>query len=135
MIDILLLQSFHITNNISFKLLFAMLGFYDIILTSIVSYFANSLSHPGYSRYGRLNSIVALGQSRKKEGRWLEGISFNLKSQLKLVGLLERLSGSENGHHKIAVYCLDLFPIVNFEYYLFICNIIANYMMIMELIH
>jgi len=82
-----------------------------------------------------LNSIVARGQSKKKEGRWLQGISFTFKSKFKLVGLIERLSGFQNGHHQIAVYCLNLFAIDTFQYYLFISSLIANYIMFVGLIH
>jgi len=134
MINMLLLQAFYINNILLFKIFFAMIGFYIIFGTSIVSYFANSLSHAAYSSYARLNSIVARGQYGKKEGRWFHGISFTFKSQFKLVNLIERLSGSENGYDQIAVYCLNLFAIDTWQYILLMSNIIANYMMMMELI-
>jgi hypothetical protein len=135
MIDMLLLQAFHIKNIVSFKLLFTMGGLYVMFLAFILSYIANSLKLAAYSPYVRLNSIVARGQSRKKEGRWLQGILFNLKSKFQIVRLIETLSTSGNRHHqKIAVYCLDLFIIDTFQYFLLTSNIIANYMLFVGLI-
>ena len=57
-------------------------------------------------------------------------MKLNLKIKFKLLNLIERLSPSSP---LIGIYCLDLFPFTNYQFYLFIINCISNFILFMGL--
>ena len=55
--------------------------------------------------------------------------SIPIKYKMKLLNFIERLGGPD-----IAVYCLDLFPLNYYEFYLFIVAICCNFFLVVKLI-
>jgi hypothetical protein len=56
-------------------------------------------------------------------------IKISFREKQKIVSFLDKLSGPP-----IAVYCLDLFPLNNREFYIFIGAIFSNYFLFIKLI-
>jgi hypothetical protein len=78
-----------------------------------------SLSSASKGSYYSLNSIIAKTSSLAAK-RWsLNGIPN--RSKIKIINLIERLAQTE-----ITVWCADLFPLNNFELYLFIAAVAKN---------
>jgi hypothetical protein len=63
--------------------------------------------------YVKLNSLIARKQ-------------INLQIKLKIVDLIERLSGPV-----IGIYCFELFPFTNYEFHLFAANCVKNFILFM----
>ena len=59
---------------------------------------------------------------------YLSRKSVRLYPKLKILSFIERLSGADIGY-----YCLDLFPMNNYEFYLYITNCIKIYILCNEL--
>jgi len=47
---------------------------------------------------------------------------------LKVLGLIEKLSGPI-----IGIYCQDFFPFTNYEFYLYISNVVQNFILLIGL--
>ena len=61
--------------------------------------------------------------------RYLIENHMTVRQRLKTLDLIESLSGPD-----IGFYCLDLFPMNSYEFYLFVINCISNYLLISNLI-
>ena len=61
--------------------------------------------------------------------RYLIENHMTVRQRLKTLNLIERLSGPD-----IGFYCLDLFPMNSYEFYLFVTNCVSNYLLISNLI-
>ncbi len=73
----------------------------------------SSISKSAIKPYVKLNSLIA----RKR---------INLQIKLKIVDLIERISGPI-----IGIYCFELFPFTNYEFYLFAADCFANFILFM----
>jgi hypothetical protein len=73
----------------------------------------SSIPKSAIKPYVKLNSLIA----RKR---------INLQIKLKIVDLNERLSGPI-----IGIYCFELFPFTNYEFYLFAANCVMNFILFM----
>ena len=54
----------------------------------------------------------------------------SLRVKLKIVGLIEKLSGPD-----IGFYCWNLFPMNNYTFYEYVCNYFVTYFLILTLIN
>jgi hypothetical protein len=52
-----------------------------------------------------------------------------IKSKMKIINLIERMAQTE-----ITVWCLDLFPLNSYEFYLFVAAVASNYILMIGLI-
>lgn len=84
-----------------------------LILNSTMSLIPNAAHQP----YGKLNSLIA-----KKRIR--------LNHKLKVCALIERLSGPV-----IGLYCYELFPFTNYEFYLYVANCVKIFILFVGLFH
>ena len=84
------------------------------------------LWHAAHSPYKRVNSFV-VQQSLDKSNAFARIIE--IRRNIKLLNFLERLGGPD-----IAVYCLDLFPLNYYEFYLLIATISSNFFLCIDLL-
>jgi len=90
-----------------------MLAIIGITLLFCVNYGLSSISREAHSLYKPFNSIFV----RKP---------LNLQLKLKIKGHIETLSGPV-----IGIYCYDLFPFTNYEFYIFVINCISMFILIL----
>ena len=79
------------------------------------SYLLSTIIFEAHKSYAVLYSLIFRNRLR-------------LKIKFKILSLIERLAGPP-----IGIYCYDLFPYNNFEFYLFIVNCISNFILFMDL--
>jgi hypothetical protein len=95
------------------------LSFVSIVSIFILfgkNYFLTLVAKNSFSLYKPLNSVMA----RK---------SLNLKDRLKVCSMIERVSGPV-----IGLYCYNLFPFTNYEFYLFVANCVSMFFLIMNVL-
>jgi len=80
----------------------------------IFAYITASLSKAATDSYARMNTIIVKSY-------------LPLDSKMKLVGFIEKLGGPD-----ITIYCLDLFPLNNYNFYLFIAGVVRNFFLIVD---
>jgi len=103
---------------------------FAIFFTAIVFIMTNesaSLSRESKGCYYSLNSIIAK-ESSSAVKRW----SLNVipkEAKMKIINLIERLAQTS-----ITVWCLDLFPLNNYELYLFIASVSSNFFLFVGLL-
>ena len=85
----------------------------------IFAYSSTCLCRSAHYSYSKLNSIIA------KQNPNTQLIPLDCKN--KIISLIEKLAGPP-----IAVYCLDLFPLTSYEFYLFVCNLISNFILLLR---
>ena len=72
-----------------------------------INYVLSAIGREARNSYGFLNSIIAKnGVNKVKYG------GLNLRLMVKTIHVIERISGPV-----IGIYCLDLFPLTNYEFY------------------
>ena len=79
-----------------------------------------------------INSSRVSGSARKSVKHLLRYMSENIltrKQRVKTMTYIERLNGPD-----IGFYCLDLFPMNSYEFYLYIANCMRIYFLILSLI-
>ena len=82
----------------------------------LVAFLMSSVGTLAHSCYPKLNSLIVRN-------------NLNLHTKMKTSSLIERLCGP-----LIGIYCLDLFPVTNFEFYLFVVNCAKNLVLLIDLI-
>jgi len=82
-----------------------------------LAYVSAHLTETARGSYSDLNAIMARENNPKAK---LKNIPCDLK--FKIINLMERLAQME-----ISVWCLDLFPLNNYEFYLFIAATAKNF--------
>ena len=102
-------------NNVSFRYGLVFVVYITILNLFTLNYILAIVSRESYLLHKLLNSLIA-------------NKSLNLKLKYKTLSLIERLSGPE-----IGFYCLDLFPLNNYEFYIFCVNCISNFFLILDL--
>ena len=106
-----------IDSNTHIFLRMTMIGYAVLILTTVLS--INLLS----SR---------ISHSSRKPMKYLFGYlignHLRINCRLKTMSFIERLSGPD-----IGFYCLDLFPMNSFEFYLYVVNSVKLYILISDL--
>ena len=102
-------------SNIFYKSSIGSVAFIVIINLFVFNYMSALVSSEAHNSYTILNSIIA-------------SKSFKLNLNLKTLTLIERLSGPE-----IGFYCLDLFPLNNYEFYIFCVNCAKNFILLIDL--
>jgi hypothetical protein len=96
------------------RLVLSFLSIVGVFILFWINYFLTLVAKNSFSLYKPLNSVMA----RK---------SLNLKDRLKVCSMIERFSGPV-----IGLYCYDLFPFTNYEFYLFVRNCVSIFIMIMN---
>jgi hypothetical protein len=114
-IDLLVILSIHKEVDIITRTLAFVATILGVFVLFVFNYSMALVSEAAHRPYIRLNSIIA-----RKSARTV--------LNLKVVGLIEKLSGPV-----IGIYCLDLFPFINYEFYLYISNCIQNFILLIGL--
>jgi len=83
-----------------------------IIMLFLVNYSLYLVPKQAHWPYNKLNSII-------------ERKPLPIILKLKVLGLIEKLSGPV-----IGIYCFDLFPYTNHEFYLYIGNCFQNFLLL-----
>ena len=96
-------SNIYIRNCIIFIVLIFIFNSY--LMTFILSFIARE----AHSSYSILNSMIARNR-------------LPIRVRLKVLALIERLSGPV-----IGLYCYDLFPFTNYEFFLFVVNCVSNF--------
>ena len=113
-IDLSLVYLFNETNQVYRLTVWFFLNLF-IVQVFYLNYFLSEISRSAHSCYVNLNSLIAKYR-------------FNRNLKLKVLNLIERLSGPV-----IGIYCYDLFPFTNYEFYLFVMNCVLNFILFMQL--
>ena len=82
----------------------------------VFNYLLSTIGTEAHKCYSYMNTVFVKS-----------GISF--ETRLKVSNLIERLSGP-----LIGIYCFDLFPFTNYEFYLFFVNCVSNFLLFFELL-
>jgi len=114
-IDLLIMLSIVKEVDIFNRILASIIAIIGVFVLFLFNYSMSLVSKAAHRPYNKLNSIIV----RKPTLRRLN---------LKVVGLIEKLSGPV-----IGIYCLDLFPFTNYEFYLYISNCITNFILLINL--
>jgi len=101
-------------KNVFMKLTIISLSFFHVGILLSLSISSASMSKIAHSPYAKLNSIIA----RR---------TFTLADKFKIVNLIEKLAGPD-----IAVYCLDLFPLNNYEFFLLVSVVATNFFLLLK---
>jgi hypothetical protein len=113
LIIIVIFDGMHIINRL-LSIIVAMVAILCLLsLNSTMSLIPNAAHQP----FGKLNSLIA-----KKRIR--------LDLKLKVCALIEKLSGPV-----IGLYCYELFPFTNYEFYLYVANCVKIFILLMGLFH
>jgi hypothetical protein len=104
-------------KNFVAKLGVISLSFFHVGILLSLTISSASMSKIAHSPYAKLNSIIA-----KR--------TFTLADKFKIVSLTEKLAGPD-----IAVYCLDLFPLNNYEFFLLISVVATNFFLLLKQIN
>jgi len=115
-IDLMLILSIDKNLDIIKRILASICSVIAIILLFLINYSLSMFQKEAHRPYNRLNSIIA----RRPATTALD---------LKVLGLIEKLSGPV-----IGIYCLDIFPFTNYQFYLYISNCILNFLLIIGLL-
>ena len=110
----------HITHsresNIYGRFIAATDFFFGFMLLYVVNNLCASVSSAAHKSYPMMYSFLIRNNTK-----------IATKRKLKILAFIEKLSGPE-----IGIYCYDLFPMNNYEFYDFITSWAANYFLIME---
>jgi len=115
MIDLFILLSIHQEVDIINRTLASIIAIIGVFVLFIFNYSMASVSKAAHRPYNKLYSIIV----RK---------SITTTFKLKVLELIEKLSGPV-----IGIYCLDLFPFTNYEFYLYISNCAQNFILLIGL--
>jgi len=107
-------------------MLFLVASSYAASMLFFLSLMTASLRKEAHGSYKRLNSIMAKS-SIEKNSSSLKAIPIGLK--FKMMSLIERMAQKE-----ITVWCLDLFPLNSYEFYLFVAAVASNYFLLIGFI-
>jgi hypothetical protein len=112
LIDLLVISMILDTNRIN-RILIILLSIIIVLLLICPNISMSSIPKSAMKPYVKLNFLIA----RKR---------INMKMKLKIVDLIERLSGPV-----IGIYCFELFPFTNYEFYLFSINCVMTFILFM----
>ena len=87
---------------------------FGFILLFIVNYLCASVSSAAHKSYPMMYSFLTRNNTR-----------ITTKRKLKILAFIEKLSGPV-----IGIYCYNLFPMNNYEFFYFITSWAANYILI-----
>ena len=107
-------------SDIYLSVLWLELGFIIIINLFIVNYMLSLIARSAHYSYPLLNTCIA-------RQNYTQNV-LSLKLRLKILALIERLSGPV-----IGIYCYDLFPYTNHEFYIFCANCVKNFILLYDL--
>jgi len=105
----------HKNMNIYHRIVASFIAVLALIGQFLINYSLFKIPKGAHRLYNKLNSII----TRKPPAR---------VSNWKVLGLIEKLSGPV-----IGIYFLDIFPITNYEYYLYISYCIQNFILLIGL--
>jgi hypothetical protein len=122
--DLFIIQIIYLDTLLIIKILFicGIVLFFPVIYS--LAYLSGRLSEEAHIPYKLLNSIMAketIPNSKLK--------NMSKRSKFKIMILIERLAKTD-----IAVPCLDLFPLNNYNFYLFIATSASNFFLFVHLI-
>jgi hypothetical protein len=108
------------------KMVFITIAIYVIFLITIIAYCSASMTHSAHLSHAKLSSIMA--KSMKKDIK-KKRESIPLHEVFNVINLFERLAGPS-----IAVYCLDMFPLNYYEFYLFVASVSCNFFLAVQIL-
>ena len=111
--DIALFLSIYSQMPLFMKIIIILATIVMILFLFLFSLNIAMLCKSAHLPYKRINSFVA----KQSQSKMIE-----TRQNIKLLNFIERLGGPD-----IAVYCLDLFPLNYYEFYLFIAAISVNF--------
>jgi len=103
-------------KKLLFRLIFAFISIIITINLFIVNTLLSIIVSESHNCQPFLYSLIA----RKR---------LSLKIKFKILSLIERLSGPV-----IGIYCYQLFPFTNYEFYLFLVNCVLNFTLFIRLV-
>jgi len=112
LIDLAVIAIILDTNQLN-RILAILLTIIGVLHLFCLNISMTSIPKSAMKPYVKLNSLIA----RKR---------IDLKIKLKIVDLIERISGPV-----IGIYCFELFPFTNYEFYLFAINCVMNFILFM----
>jgi hypothetical protein len=122
--DLFIIQIIYLDTLLNIKIFFycGIVMLFPMIYS--LAYLSGRLSKEAHTPYKLLNSIIAkesIPMSKLKNiDKW---------SKFQIINMIERLAQTE-----IAVPCLDLFSLNNYEFYLFISACFKNFFLFVDLI-
>jgi hypothetical protein len=141
-IDLAILQAFYYTNQQMIRNLFMAITCFACFLSFLLAFMAALVKSAAHSPYKTLNSIIAKSNGMKLEKRRktnneilqqeetpLEITRVSLETIMKMNNLIERLAQTQ-----ITIWCLDLFPLNFYEFYLFVAAVASNLFLFINLI-
>ena len=117
-VNILLYITHSPETNFYFRFAAAVVVVFLFILLYVVNYLCSSVSSAAHKSYSIMYSFL-IRNNRK----------ITTQTKLRIQNFIEKLSGPV-----IGIYCYDLFPMSNYEFYDFIASWAANYFLIIELL-
>ncbi len=124
--DLFLIQATYLDTHWIFKMIFLVASSYAAVILFVLSSIIVSLRKAAHGSYKRLNSIMA----KSSFDNLPSGLNPTpINSKMKIINLIERMAQTE-----ITVWCLDLFPLNSYEFYLFVAAVASNYFLLIELI-
>ncbi len=112
LIDLLVIATILDTNQFN-RILIILLSIIGVLLLFCLNIPMSNIPKSAMKPYVKLNSLIA----RKR---------IDLKMKLKILDLIERLSGPV-----IGIYCFELFPFTNYEFYLFSIKCVMTFILFM----
>jgi hypothetical protein len=119
-LDVGIFLSIYSQMFLSAKILLIIVTILLIVFLNLFSLNTAMLCKAAHSPYKRINSFVV----KQSQSKLIE-----TRQNIKILNFIERLGGPE-----IAVYCLDLFPLNYYEFYLFIAAISVNFFLGIDLL-
>jgi hypothetical protein len=127
MVDLMIYQAFHSNNVLFVQMFFRIAGSIFMALLFVFAYSSAQLYKAAHSPYHTLNGILAKLEQRQhsNQNKWF----LHRMQRIKIAFYIERFSGPA-----ITTYCLDLFPLTYYEFYLFVSSVCTNYILINNLL-
>jgi hypothetical protein len=126
MIDVSIYMTINGKRDIAGQALCFLFASYTTLFAFIVTFIGTLLVKTAYLPYLKLNSFMA--RLSLKRRIWFR-LRFPIYLRLNIINTIERIAGP-----KIAVYCLDWFPLTQYQFYLYTAGVFMNYLLITNLI-
>ena len=101
-------------TNFYTRIIFATIIFIGFFILYVVNHLCASVSSVAHNSYPMVYSFLIRNNTK-----------IAIKRKLKILAFIEKLSGPE-----IGIYCWDLFPMNNYEFFYFNASWAANYILI-----
>ena len=135
--ELFIYVGFHDDAPMLFRLLCSLMGAVGVFILYGITYTSARLAYHAHKPYNYLNKLMAeksiLKIKRKKisiktEAKLMKIIDelYDFELKFNVLSLIERLAGPT-----IGIYCFDLFPFTNYQFYQYVSSAISLYMLLL----